>query len=939
MVRNKIIIKGARQNNLKNINLELPRDKLIVMTGLSGSGKTTLAFDTIYAEGQRRYIESLSAYARQFLGTFDKPDVDSIEGLSPAIAIDQKSTSKNPRSTVGTVTEIYDYLRLLYARIGTPYCPYHNIAISAQTVKQMADKILTYPQGSKVSILSPVARQKKGTYKDLFDRLLKTGFIRVRIDKEFKLIEDLELVDKNIKHDIDIVIDRLILKSEERGRIVDSLELALKWSNGLALAICGDEELLFSANFSCPHCGFSIGKLEPKLFSFNSPLGACPDCLGLGIKKEVDLNLLIPDENLSINEGAIHFYRNMVGSKIIEWQEFMVLCKHYGIDCDLPWKYFTENEKEVLLLGSKVPIRYQIETRSGNVMKRFAPIEGIKTKIERLYMETNSEMMRNWYGSYIGDTICPTCNGKRLNEQALAVKIGGLNIYQLTALSVKNIRKFLLEVELDESQKEISRQVIKEIVGRLTFLIDVGLEYLTLVRAASTLSGGEAQRIRLATQIGSRLTGVLYVLDEPSIGLHQKDNAKLIGALKEMRDLGNTLIVVEHDEETMLSADYLVDIGPGSGIHGGEIVAIGTPEEVMKNSKSITGRYLSGLEKIEIPKKRREGNGKKIEIFGAKGNNLKNIDVEIPLGKFIVVTGVSGSGKSTLINDTLGKNVMFNLGNRKVKPLEVKEIKGMENIDKIIEVTQEPIGRTPRSNPATYTGVFDFIRTVFSLTKEARIRGYDKSRFSFNVKGGRCEHCRGDGVIRVPMHFLPDVYVRCEECDGKRYSEETLQVTYKEKNIHDVLEMTVEEALDFFENIPNIKRRIQTLYDVGLGYIKLGQSATTLSGGEAQRLKLASELQRKATGQTLYILDEPTTGLHNDDVKRLLNVLHRIVDNGDTIIVIEHNLDVIKNADYIIDLGPDGGDAGGEIVAVGTPEEVAKNVKSYTGQYLVKVLK
>lgn len=939
MVRNKIIIKGARQNNLKNINLELPRDKLIVMTGLSGSGKTTLAFDTIYAEGQRRYIESLSAYARQFLGTFDKPDVDSIEGLSPAIAIDQKSTSKNPRSTVGTVTEIYDYLRLLYARIGTPYCPYHDIAISAQTVKQMADKILTYPQGSKVGILSPVARQKKGTYKDLFDRLLKTGFIRVRIDKEFKLIEDLELVDKNIKHDIDIVIDRLILKSEERGRIVDSLELALKWSNGLALAICGDEELLFSANFSCPHCGFSIGKLEPKLFSFNSPLGACPDCLGLGIKKEVDLNLLIPDENLSINEGAIHFYRNMVGSKIIEWQEFMVLCKHYGIDCDLPWKYFTENEKEVLLLGSKVPIRYQIETRSGNVMKRFAPIEGIKTKIERLYMETNSEMMRSWYGSYIGDTICPTCNGKRLNEQALAVRIGGLNIYQLTALSVKNIRNFLLEVELDESQKEISRQVIKEIVGRLTFLIDVGLEYLTLARAASSLSGGEAQRIRLATQIGSRLTGVLYVLDEPSIGLHQKDNAKLIGALKEMRDLGNTLIVVEHDEETMLSADYLVDIGPGSGIHGGEIVAIGTPEEVKKNSKSITGRYLSGLEKIEIPKKRREGNGKKIELLGAKGNNLKNIDVEIPLGKFIVVTGVSGSGKSTLINDTLGKSVMFNLGNRKVKPLEVKEIKGMENIDKIIEVTQEPIGRTPRSNPATYTGVFDFIRTVFSLTKEARLRGYDKSRFSFNVKGGRCEHCRGDGVIRVPMHFLPDVYVRCEECDGKRYSEETLQVTYKEKNIHDVLEMTVEEALDFFENIPNIKRRIQTLYDVGLGYIKLGQSATTLSGGEAQRLKLASELQRKATGQTLYILDEPTTGLHNDDVKRLLNVLHRIVDNGDTIIVIEHNLDVIKSADYIIDLGPDGGDAGGEIVAVGTPEEVAKNVKSYTGQYLVKVLK
>ena len=939
MMKDKIIIKGAKENNLKNIDLELPRDKLIVMTGLSGSGKTTLAFDTIYAEGQRRYIESLSSYARQFLGGMNKPDVESIDGLSPAIAIDQKSTSNNPRSTVGTVTEIYDYLRLLYARIGVPYCPNHNIPITAQTPKEMADKILSYPNNTKVVILSPVARNKKGTFKDLFERLLKTGFIRVRIDGEYKLIEEIELTDKNYKHDIDIVIDRLVLHPDERSRVLDSLEIALKWSDGLAIALCGEDETLFSSKFSCPHCGFSVPKLEPKLFSFNSPMGACPDCYGLGLRKEVDLSLLIPDEDLSIREGAIRFYKNMTNSELIEWKELEVLCKHYGIDMTIPWKYLSENEKRVILIGSDAPIKYQIETRSGNIMNRFSVIEGIKTKLERLYMETNSEMMRTWYGSYITDVTCKTCHGKRLNDQALAVRVGGYNIYELTSLSVLKIKNILSNLKLNETEQEIAKLLLKEINNRLDFLINVGLEYLTLARNASTLSGGEAQRIRLATQIGSKLTGVLYVLDEPSIGLHPRDNKKLINTLKDMRDLGNTLIVVEHDDETMLSADYLVDIGPGSGVHGGEIVAVGTPEEVMKNPKSITGRYLSGKEKIEVPTTRRKGNGKSITIKGACGNNLKNIDVEIPLGKLVVVTGVSGSGKSTLINDTLCTSVSNAVNRKRVKTLPYKEIEGLDNIDKLIEINQDPIGRTPRSNPATYTGVFDFIRTLFSLTKEARIRGYDKAHFSFNVRGGRCEKCQGDGVIKVPMHFLPDVYVQCEECGGSRYSEEILQVTYKEKNIHDVLEMTVEEALAFFNNIPNIKRKIQTLYDVGLGYIKLGQSATTLSGGEAQRLKLASELQKKATGQTLYVLDEPTTGLHNEDVKKLINVLQRIVDNGDTVIVIEHNLDVIKNADHIIDLGPEGGDEGGKVITTGTPEDVAKCKKSYTGQYLLKVLK
>ncbi len=939
MATEKIIIKGARENNLKNINIELPHNKLIVMTGLSGSGKTTLAFDTIYAEGQRRYVESLSAYARQFLGGVEKPDVDSIEGLSPAIAIDQKVTSNNPRSTVGTVTEIYDYLRLLYARIGVPYCPNHHIPIKSQTIHQMIERLNEYEEGTKLVILAPICQQEKGAHKEILERLLKEGYIRVRHNGEYKLIEEMAALDKNKKHNLDVVIDRVMLTKQDTSRISDSLEAALMWGKGLAVVMQGEMKILFSSNYACPHCGFSVVKLEPRLFSFNSPLGACPNCAGLGVTMEVDLDVLIQHPELSIRKGAIQYYRHIIDSENIDWQDFEALCKAYKISLDKPWKELTEYQQKIILNGSDRPLKYAFETRSGNPVRRNNYIEGVKKKIERLYSETSSELMRSVYGSYMMEKTCPVCQGRRLNEQALSVKIGGKNIYEVTAMSIKNMLQFFNNLELTHNEQEIACLVIKEIKDRLQFLVNVGLDYLTLARNAGTLSGGEAQRIRLATQIGSHLVGVLYVLDEPSIGLHQKDNHKLIETLKSMRDLGNTLIVVEHDADTMLAADHLVDIGPGSGVHGGEIVAQGTPQEVMANPNSLTGRYLAGKEFIPVPKKRRKINKKCLEVINARGNNLKGIDVKIPIGNLTLVTGVSGSGKSTLVNEIIGKGLINYLGNLKVKPLEHETIKGKEYIEKVINVSQEPIGRTPRSNPATYTGVFDQIRELFAMTKEARMRGYDKSRFSFNIKGGRCERCQGDGVIRVPMHFLPDVYIPCEECGGKRYNEETLAVTYKGKNVFEVLDMTIEEACDFFKNVPNIKHKIQTLFDVGLGYIKLGQSATTLSGGEAQRLKLAFELQRRSNGKTLYILDEPTTGLHSDDVKRLLVVLNRMVDNGDTMIIIEHNLDVIKCADYILDLGPDGGDAGGMLIAVGTPEEIANNPNSYTGQYLKAVLK
>ena len=939
MAQDKIIIKGARENNLKNIDVEIPREKLVVVTGVSGSGKSTLAFDTIYAEGQRRYVESLSAYARQFLGGVKKPDVDSIEGLSPSISIDQKSTSNNPRSTVGTVTEIYDYLRLLYARIGHPYCPKHNIEIKSQTITQMVERVMNLENGTKITIMANVAKEQKGTHKDTLEKLLKDGFTRVRVDGNTCLIEEVPDLDKNKKHSIDIVIDRLVKKDESKERLYDSISTASEQGKGLVIVCYDGKEELFSEHYSCVKCGFSLPPLEPRLFSFNSPLGACSECHGLGIKLEVDVDRLIKDYNLSINQGGISYYKNIIDSENIEWQEFSKLCDIYHIDRNKPLKDFSDEELDIVLNGSKDVISYTITTRSGNTMHRSGFIEGIKKRIERLYNETSSQMMRDFYGYYMGEVECPKCHGDRLNELALCVRVGKLNIQDLTKLSVKKILKYFDDLKLSDSEKEISNLLVKEIRNRLNFLVDVGLEYLSLNRMASTLSGGELQRIRLATQIGSRLTGVLYVLDEPSIGLHQRDNDKLIATLKKMRDLGNSLIVVEHDEDTMLQSDYIIDVGPKAGVHGGEIVAAGTPSEIMQNDKSLTGRYLSGKEKIPLNSKVREGNGKSLIIKGATCNNLKNIDVEIPLGKLTVVTGVSGSGKSSLINDTLYKAVYKHLNqNSRIKPGAYKEIVGLENIDKVINVSQEPIGRTPRSNPATYVGVFDDIRDLFASTSEAKARGYLKGRFSFNVKGGRCEKCQGDGVIRVPMHFLPDVYVTCEECHGTRYREDTLQVTYKDKNIYDVLEMTIEDAYKFFENIPSIKRKLQTLIDVGLGYVKVGQSALTLSGGEAQRVKLANELQRKSTGKTLYVLDEPTTGLHIHDVKRLMKVINRIVDNGDSVVIIEHNLHVIKLADHIIDLGPEGGDGGGEIVCVGTPAQVSKNKKSYTGKYLAKLL-
>lgn len=939
-MEDKLIIRGARENNLKNINIDIPKNKLVIMTGLSGSGKTSLAFDTIYAEGQRRYVESLSAYARQFLGNMEKPDVDAIEGLSPAIAIDQKTTSNNPRSTVGTVTEIYDYLRLLYARVGKAYCPKHDVVIESQTIKQMADTIDQYADGDRLMVVARVVKRKKGTFKDYFADLLKDGYLRVVVDgQNYMLDEEIEL-DKNKKHDIDVVIDRIIKKEGYRSRLVDSLEVGLKLTGGEVIVqnLTTKTEELFSEHLACPICGFSVPKLEPRLFSFNNPLGACPDCRGLGIKNEVDDDLLIPDWSKSINEGGLRYFKTAVGTNRIEWQRFLILCKKYKIDLDKPLKDFTKQELSYILDGSREPISYEIVSDSGNVSRTTKFIEGVRTLIARRYEETTSKWSKEWYASFMSEHTCPTCKGRRLNDQVLSVRVGGLNIAEFTEQSIGDALHFIQNIKLTDYEMNIARLVVKEINDRLTFLNNVGLGYLTLARRAGGLSGGEAQRIRLATQIGTRLTGVLYVLDEPSIGLHQRDNEKLIKSLQDIRDLGNSVLVVEHDEDTMRASDFIVDIGPGAGVHGGQVICAGTPEEVMNCKDSITGQYLSGNRKIEVPQKRRKGNGLFIEVKGAKEHNLKNINVKFPLGKFNVVTGVSGSGKSTLVNDILGKSLMRYVYQSKERPGLHKEILGIENIDKVIEVSQAPIGRTPRSNPVTYTGVFDDIRDLFAQTNEAKMRGYDKGRFSFNVKGGRCEACQGDGLKKISMHFLPDVYVPCEQCEGKRYNEETLQVTYKDKNIYDVLEMTVEEALDFFDNLPKIRNKIQTLYDVGLGYIKLGQSATTLSGGEAQRVKLASELQKKSTGKTVYILDEPTTGLHSYDVARLIDVLQRIVDQGDTIIVIEHNLDVIKVADHIIDLGPEGGAGGGTIVVTGTPEKVAKCEKSYTGQFLKSML-
>ena len=939
MELDKIIIRGAKENNLKNISLDIPRNKLVVMTGLSGSGKTSLAFDTIYAEGQRRYVESLSAYARQFLGGVDKPNVELIEGLSPAISIDQKTTSNNPRSTVGTVTEIYDYLRLLYARVGVPYCPDHHIPITGLTITEMVNTVNQYEDGTKMTILAPIVRNKKGTFKDSFEKLQKDGYVRVRVDGEIKLLEDDITLEKNNRHDIDVVVDRIVKRSDSRSRIHDSMETALSLADGKVIVSTGDKENLFSSNYACSICGFSVPTLEPRLFSFNAPLGACATCHGLGITEEVDVDILIPDPDLSINEGGIRYYKNIVGTENIEWQTFAMLCKTYKIPLNKPIKTFTKKQMDIILYGSDRPIKYVIYSSSGNRYDRNDFIEGVKKLIERRYVETTSSWSKDWYHSFMMESTCPTCGGKRLNKEALSVIVGDKNIMEFTAMSVVQALDWLDKLTLTETQAKIAELVIKEIRNRLQFLKDVGLDYLTLDRLAGTLSGGEAQRIRLATQIGSRLSGVLYVLDEPSIGLHQRDNARLIETLKNMRDLGNSLIVVEHDEETMMSADWIVDIGPGAGIHGGNVMASGTPLEVMKNENSITGLYLSGKKRIDVPKLRRKGNGKYVEIQGASENNLKHINVKFPLGKFVVVTGVSGSGKSTLVNEIFTKAVQQSIGKMKrVKPGKFDKIKGTENIDKLVQIDQDPIGRTPRSNPATYTGVFDDIRDVFAATPEAKMRGYDKGRFSFNVKGGRCEACQGDGVKVISMNFLPDVYVPCEVCHGQRYNDATLQCTFKGKNIYEVLEMPVEEALSFFANNPKIKNKLQTLNDVGLGYLKLGQSSTTLSGGEAQRVKLASELQKKPTGKTVYILDEPTTGLHTDDVKRLIAVLQRIVDTGNTVLVIEHNLDVIKCADWIIDLGPEGGDNGGTVIVTGTPEKVAKEEKSWTGQYLKKAI-
>ena len=934
----KIIIKGARENNLKNVDLELPKNKLIVMTGVSGSGKSSLAFDTIYAEGQRRYVESLSAYARQFLGGTEKPDVDSIEGLSPSISIDQKTTSKNPRSTVGTVTEIYDYLRLLFARIGIPYCPEHHIPISSQTVDEIVDKVLENETGTKLIIMAPVAHGEKGTHKDLLEDLRKEGYVRVRVNGEMLDLSEEITLEKNKKENIDVIIDRIVLKDGIRSRLSESIEQAIKLSKGkVVIDYVGNKEVIYSENFACPYCDFSLPELEPRMFSFNAPFCSCPDCKGLGVKLKMDPDLVVPDATKSLNNGAIKTLTD--DPEALDFKRLECLCKHYKIDMNKSWNKLSKKEQNYILYGSDEIIHFQYHSKSGNLYNQKDFYEGIINNLERRYMETSSTWIRDWLENYMLETICETCHGARLQDNVLSVLVGGKNIYEVTCMSIKQLIPFFENLKLTKSQKEISGLLVKEILSRLTFLKNVGLEYLTLSRSAGTLSGGEAQRIRLATQIGSKLTGVLYVLDEPSIGLHQKDNEKLIKSLLEMRDLGNTLIVVEHDTDTMLASDFLVDVGPGAGDHGGEIIAAGTPEEVMKNENSITGRYLSGKEKIEVPTTRRKGTKKFIEIKGASENNLKNINVKFPLGTFTCVTGVSGSGKSTLVNQILCNAAYQKIYNSKVKPGKHKKITGLEEIDKVVEISQNPIGRTPRSNPATYTGVFDEIRDLFTTTKEAKMYGFGKDRFSFNVKGGRCEACRGDGVKKIEMHFLPDVYVPCEVCHGTRYNSETLRIKYKGKNIAEVLDMRVSEALEFFENVPKIQSKLQVLEDVGIGYIKLGQSATTLSGGEAGRVKLAKELQKKPTGKTLYIMDEPTTGLHSADIKRLLAIIRKIVDNKDTVIVIEHNLDVVKCADYIIDLGPTGGDGGGEVIATGTPEEIAKVKESATGEFLEKILK
>lgn len=941
-MQDKLIIRGARAHNLKNVNVEIPRDKLVVVTGLSGSGKSSLAFDTIYAEGQRRYVESLSAYARMFLGNMEKPDVDSIEGLSPAISIDQKTTSKNPRSTVGTTTEINDYLRLLYARVGTPYCINGHGPITASSVEQIVDKVLELPERTRMQILAPIVRRKKGQHKTIFDRIQKDGYVRVRVDGDIFDISEVPELSKSKMHNIEIVVDRLINKDGIRSRLFDSVEAALRLADGYVIIDTMDgNELLFSEHYSCPVCGFTVPELEPRLFSFNAPFGSCPTCDGLGNKLEVDLDLVIPDRSKTLREGALAPW-NPISSNYYPAMLEQAM-EAFGVDMDTPFEDLTEEEQNLVLYGSgEREFHFHYVNDFGGERNIDLPFEGVVNNINRRYHETNSDFTRNVMRGYMNELPCPTCHGYRLNNQALCVRVGGengLNIGQVSDLSVADHLELLNHLELSENEKTIATPIVKEIKDRLTFLNNVGLNYLTLSRSAGTLSGGESQRIRLATQIGSNLSGVLYILDEPSIGLHQRDNDRLIDSLKKMRDLGNTLIVVEHDEDTMRQADWLIDVGPGAGEFGGQIVASGTPEEVAKNKKSITGQYLSGAKEIPVPLERRKGNGRFLRVLGACENNLQNIDVTFPLGKFIAVTGVSGSGKSTLVNSILKKAVAQKLNRNSDKPGKHKALEGVENIERLIDIDQSPIGRTPRSNPATYTGVFDDIRELFAKTNEAKIRGYKKGRFSFNVKGGRCEACSGDGIIKIEMHFLPDVYVPCEVCHGTRYNSETLEVHYKDKNIAEILDMTVNDAVEFFAPIPKIARKLQTIKDVGLGYVTLGQPATTLSGGEAQRMKLASELHKRSTGKSLYILDEPTTGLHTDDIARLLKVLQRFVDDGNTVLVIEHNLDVIKTADHIIDLGPEGGVGGGQIVATGTPEEVAKVKESFTGQYLKDKLK